>query len=166
MDIFDGLQDFVKAGDIELDLDMHNELLDIYLTTFRQLMKLMRAGYQVLYVSADEGKSKSMYHQLASIPDVVRYDQSRVVRKAGKGPGSVRCVALNGDMLEHIKNQHPEFGSGEPLRIVRLAYGLTQKDLADELGLHPGYISSFENRRPVPVEAKQTIDWWLEDQAG
>lgn len=66
------------------------------------------------------------------------------------------------NLRSHMATQHPDYGSEQTLRALRLAFGMTQVDVASEAGTKPNYVSMFENGKPVPVEARSSLDWWLE----
>lgn len=68
------------------------------------------------------------------------------------------------NLRRHMETQHSDFGAEKTLRALREAFGMTQADLAQEAFTKPAYVSLYENGKPVPVEARQSLDWWLESQ--
>lgn len=93
----------------------------------------------------------------------------------GKSYGKMRERIKNGvcpccnrtfqNLLDHMRNEHPEFGSHEQLKALRDAYGLTQKALGDEMGIPASYVSLYERDRPVPGWADANIEQWINGNA-
>jgi DNA-binding XRE family transcriptional regulator len=72
------------------------------------------------------------------------------------------CNRTFQNLLQHMKTEH----AGElNLANVRQAFGMTQQQVAEEIGVSPAYVSRYENRRPVPGWAGVRIEGWLEQQA-
>lgn len=76
------------------------------------------------------------------------------------------CNRTFQNLLEHMKKQHPEFGTRDMLRPIREMFGLTQAQLAEEVGTNPAQISNYERGRPVPATVDQSIDRWIVENAG
>lgn len=72
------------------------------------------------------------------------------------------CNRTFQNLLRHMQTEHAD---QPPLRTLREAYGLTQANLADEIGVTNGHISAAERSRPVPSYAQHAIDSWVERQA-
>jgi DNA-binding XRE family transcriptional regulator len=75
------------------------------------------------------------------------------------------CNRTFENLARHMSTQHPDFGSSDTLKNIRLAYGLTQSALADEIGVKSAYISLYENDRPVPQRARDHIEHWIAAEA-
>lgn len=75
------------------------------------------------------------------------------------------CNRTFQNLLNHIRTQHPHFGSHETLKALRDSYGLTQQAVAREIGVPPAYISNYERQRPVPAYAETEIESWMEQNA-
>jgi len=75
------------------------------------------------------------------------------------------CNRTFQNLLNHMRTEHPEFGSHEYLKSLRFAFGLTQQALGDEIGVPSAYISLYERDRPVPQWANTSISEWLESNA-
>lgn len=74
------------------------------------------------------------------------------------------CNRTFGNLANHMRTQHPDFGSGDLLKTLREALGLTQTALAEEVWTKPAYISMYERGKPVPERAKEDIESWLTAQ--
>lgn len=70
------------------------------------------------------------------------------------------------NLWQHMKNQHPEFGSGNALKAIREFYGMTQSQLAAEANISPSYVSLYEREKPIPANGKAAIDSWIAEHAG
>lgn len=69
------------------------------------------------------------------------------------------------NLRNHMKNQHPGYGEQQTLYALRTAFGMTQHQVADEAGVRAvAYVSCYERGKPVPAEAKQLLDAWVERQ--
>lgn len=69
------------------------------------------------------------------------------------------------NLRNHMHSQHPEYGEQQTLYALRTAFGMTQHQVADEAGVRAvAYVSNYERGRPVPAEAKQKLDAWVEAQ--
>lgn len=80
--------------------------------------------------------------------------------------GVCPCCNRSFDNLRmHMETKHPDFGKEKTLRALRDAFGMTQGDVAAEAFTKVAYVSNYERGKPVPVEARQRIDDWLESQA-
>jgi DNA-binding transcriptional regulator YiaG len=69
------------------------------------------------------------------------------------------------NLRNHMQSQHPEYGEQQTLYALRTAFGMTQHQVADEAGVRAvGYVSNYERGKPVPAEAKQRLNAWIERQ--
>ena len=72
------------------------------------------------------------------------------------------CNRTFQNLLNHMKKEHPDFGSSNMLKSTREVYGLTQSALAEEIGITAPYVSMYEREKPVPVYAEESINNWLD----
>lgn len=73
------------------------------------------------------------------------------------------CNRTFQNLLRHMQSEHAgEFN----LRNVRAAFGMTQTDVAKEVGLQSGYVSLHERGRPVPSYAAERLEAWIDQHAG
>lgn len=72
------------------------------------------------------------------------------------------CNRTFQNLLRHMQTEHAD---QPPLRTLREAYGLTQANLADEIGVTNGHISAAERGKPVASYAQHAIDSWVDRQA-
>ena len=68
------------------------------------------------------------------------------------------------NLLNHMRSKHPEFGNNKTLKQLRETYGLTQGDLASELGVSVNYISRYECGHAIASWATDQIESWIEEQ--
>lgn len=73
------------------------------------------------------------------------------------------CNRTFRNLLNHMRTEHPDFESNEVARNLRDAYGLSQSDLGEEIGVPASYISLYENNKVVPEWAKNVISNWVEE---
>jgi DNA-binding transcriptional regulator YiaG len=72
------------------------------------------------------------------------------------------CNRTFQNLLRHMQTEHSD---QPPLRTLREAYGLTQANLADEIGVTTGHVSAAERGKPVVAYAQHAIDSWVDRQA-
>jgi DNA-binding XRE family transcriptional regulator len=112
-------------------------------------------------LEAEKGRSAMLAHEVSEVKKTYGKMRDRV--KNGVCPC---CNRTFQNLMEHMKTKHPEFGKHETLRSIRDMFGLTQSALAKEVGItSPGYISNYENDRPVPDYAKRRIEQWMDENA-
>ena len=75
------------------------------------------------------------------------------------------CDRTFQNLLNHMKTQHPAFGSHRILKTLRTTYGLSQSSLADEIGISVPHISNFERQKPVPGWVNIEIENWIAQSA-
>ena len=95
--------------------------------------------------------------------------------KISKSYGKMRDRVKNGvcpccnrtfqNLLNHMKSEHPEFGSHQILRSIRDVFGLTQLALGDEVGVAASHISKYELQKHVPDYVQERIQEWMSDNA-
>lgn len=66
------------------------------------------------------------------------------------------------NLRDHMKTQHAEFGKDKTLSTLRKAFGMTQADVANEVGVSVAYVSNYERDKPVPRYAEMAISEWVE----
>lgn len=75
------------------------------------------------------------------------------------------CNRSFGNLRQHMHSEHPEFGEQQTLYALRTAFGMTQQQVADEAGVRSApYVSNYERGKPVPADAKQLLDAWVDHQ--
>lgn len=95
--------------------------------------------------------------------DSVRKSHQRMRERVRNGVCPC-CDQVFTNLLEHMRTEHPEYGINKTLRQLREAYGMTQDQLADELGVTTFHIFQFENDKKVINWAKTTIEEWIQEQ--
>lgn len=73
------------------------------------------------------------------------------------------CNRTFQNLLRHMQTEHAE---QRTLRVLREAIGLTQKQLAEEIGTNQATVSKHERGRPVSEYALQSINEWMARQDG
>lgn len=74
------------------------------------------------------------------------------------------CNRSFDNLRRHMATEHADFGQAKTLRALREAFGMTQADVASEALTNVSYVSMYENGKPMPVEARERLDWWVESQ--
>lgn len=74
------------------------------------------------------------------------------------------CNRSFANLREHMRTQHADFGKANTLKALREAFGMTQADVAKEAFVNIAYVSKYEHDKPLPVEAKESLDFWVERQ--
>lgn len=76
------------------------------------------------------------------------------------------CNRTFTNLARHMATQHPKLPTTEKVRHLRHLYGMTQGDLASEVGLYQGAsaVSRYETGRGLGKEAAERIERWVEDQ--
>lgn len=102
----------------------------------------------------------------------VRHERDAVAKAHRK----MRARVMNGvcpccnrsfaNLRQHMQGEHPEFGKPQTVRALREAFGLTQAQVADEAGVKMPYVSLYERGKPVPVDARDNLEWWLDQHGG
>lgn len=88
-----------------------------------------------------------------------KYDRMRDRVKNGVCPCCNRSFPA---LASHMRTQHPDFATEKQLKTMRLLYGLTQCELADEVGISQGLISRIERGLKVSDDAMGLVNTWLE----
>ena len=95
-----------------------------------------------------------------------RSRQYRRIRDRVKNGVCPCCERTFQNLARHMATEHPEFGDHDRLRHLRAAYGLSQVDLSEEIGVPASYISLYENERSVPEWGVGAIEDWIAVQGG
>ncbi|QAZ38462.1 hypothetical protein C1M51_02945 [Methylibium sp. Pch-M] len=74
------------------------------------------------------------------------------------------CNRSFGNLREHMKSEHPDFGSARTLLALRNAFGMTQAAVAREAGVHQTSVSLYERGKHVAAREQERIDHWLARQ--
>lgn len=74
------------------------------------------------------------------------------------------CNRSFDNLLRHMRTKHPDYGNNQTLKQLRETYGLTQLDLANELGVSQAQVSCFECGRSVASWARDQIESWIDEQ--
>lgn len=76
----------------------------------------------------------------------------------GKESMAPRQFSEHGDALYSIEEVYPDSTPGSRLRGLRHKEGVTQKDMADRLGVRQNHLSEMERgRRPITVDMAKRI---------
>lgn len=74
------------------------------------------------------------------------------------------CNRTFQNLLQHMRTKHADLGEPQTLRKLRESYGMTQTDLAEEIGVQNNHISCFETGRHVTSWALDQIEAWIAEQ--
>ncbi len=74
------------------------------------------------------------------------------------------CNRTFENLARHMATKHPDYGTHQQLRTMRLAFGLTQAQLANEVGVASGYVSLFERGMELPKSGQAALETWLSEQ--
>ncbi len=74
------------------------------------------------------------------------------------------CNEVFPNLAQHMQAKHVDYGSNDLVRALREAFGLTQANLAKEIGTSAPYISNYELGKSVPGRVKRWIESWLSRQ--
>lgn len=111
-------------------------------------------------LSRAETCARELRHQRDQVAKAHRKMRARVMN------GVCPCCNRSFDNLrQHMATKHADFGKEQTVRALREAFGMTQVDVAKEAGTKSAYVSMYERGKPVPVEAKQGLEWWLDSQS-
>lgn len=75
------------------------------------------------------------------------------------------CNRSFGNLREHMKTEHADFGGARTLLELRQAFGMTQAAVANEAGVPQPVVSAFERGKPVSRQASERLQAWLDMQA-
>ena len=134
-------------------------------------------GHRQAYITSSLSKLKKELaetHRELDRARVETREQRSKVAKIGRSYAKVRERVKNGvcpcctrtfeNLARHMKSKHPEFGDNKQLRTLRLAYGMTQAQLAEEIHTSPAYISHYERGTELPRSGRSVIEAWLVEQ--
>lgn len=108
----------------------------------------------------ERARGRELLHERDQIAKAHRKMRKRVMN------GVCPCCNRSFDNLRrHMETQHADFGQDKTLRALREAFGMTQADVAEEAFVRSAqYVSLYERGKPVPAEARERLDWWVESQ--
>lgn len=75
------------------------------------------------------------------------------------------CNRTFQNLLNHMRSEHPEFTAKQTLQTLRTTFGMSQGDIAREIGVKNFHVSLYEREKGVPEYAKRAIDGWVESHA-
>ena len=75
------------------------------------------------------------------------------------------CRRTFQNLYDHMRKQHPDFGNPQTFKAVRELFGLTQAQVAKELGIPAAYVSLYECGKPVTQRAARLMSEWMERAA-
>lgn len=108
-------------------------------------------------LEAEKGRALALTHQRDEIARAHKRMRDRV--RNGVCPC---CNRTFQNLMRHMQSEHPEFSEAKSLKVLRDAYGLTQKAVADEAGVSQAHISQHERGQSVPARAANCITSWIE----
>ena len=76
------------------------------------------------------------------------------------------CNRTFQNLMQHMKTEHPDFDSKKTLATMRAAFGMSQRQVAQEAGVSNVYVSLYETQRHLPEYARRAIDGWIESHQG
>lgn len=135
------------------------------------------AGHGQHYTGPTE--ATKLKQELQRKEEMLSAERARAGRLAAERDGiakahrKMRTRVMNGvcpccnrqfqNLLRHMRSEH----AGEfSLRNLRTAFGMTQAQVAEEIGIQTTYVSLLENEKPVPVYAKERAENWIAMQDG
>ena len=96
--------------------------------------------------------------------------------RIAKAHNKMRARVMNGvcpccnrtfqNLMAHMKTEHPEFKEPIKLSTLRVAFGMSQAQVAKEAGVNATYVSLYERDRPVAEYARQRLDNWVDRHKG
>ena len=141
-----------------------------------------RKDHDDFYCPSGHGQHYTGKTEEQKLKERLEQEQQRVVKlelKAGnisKNYSRMRKRIANGvcpccnrtfqNLMNHMKNEHPDFSDSKKLKTLRLMFGLTQTALEEETGVKSAYISNYENDRPGSEHVKDRLEGWINSQAG
>lgn len=75
------------------------------------------------------------------------------------------CNRTFDNLARHMKTKHEDYGNNQQLRTMRLAYGLSQRQLATEIGISANYVSLYERGMELPRSSSSKLDEWVSAQS-
>lgn len=131
----------------------------VYRTTTEDLLKQQLERERQVREAA-EARAGSAEKNLAQVARAHRKMRERVMN--GVCPC---CNRSFGNLREHMKTKHPEFGKDRTtLFALRQAFGMSQAALAAEAGVKQIHVSCYERGQPVASYAKNALEGWMQRQ--
>lgn len=128
--------------------------------TTNQLDKLRR---EIERKDRDIEREKERAAEARSQRDAARKTYRRMRDRVKNGVCPC-CNRTFENLLRHMRTKHADFGNFKILRVIRESYGMTQADLAREIGVQTNHVSLFENDRRPTAWALDQIEAWIEEQ--
>ena len=75
------------------------------------------------------------------------------------------CNRSFGNLREHMKTEHADFGTARTLLELRQAFGMTQAAVAEEARVSLHYVSNYERSKYVPPYARERLESWADSQS-
>lgn len=135
------------------------------------------AGHQQHYTANQLDKLRQELNQAHRDIDRAKEaeaEQRAKVMQIAKSYNKVRQRIRNGvcpccnrtfqNLANHMRTEHADYGDTKTLRALRVAFGLTQAQLAAEAGVSAPYVSLFERGTDLPKWAENRLNEWVEKQ--
>jgi DNA-binding transcriptional regulator YiaG len=136
------------------------------------------AGHQQHYTGKTEAQKLKQElerkEEMLVAADARASKSERILTRVSRAHNKMRTRVMNGvcpccnrsfgNLREHMKTQHPEFGKADTMSGLRHAFGMSQGDVAREVDVPGPYVSSYERGKHVPVAAKTRLDMWIDEQ--
>jgi DNA-binding XRE family transcriptional regulator len=101
-------------------------------------------------------------HRIEQERDQIQRAHTRMRKRVMNGVCPC-CNRTFQNLMQHMQTEH----SGEfNLRTVRTAFGMSQKQVAEEIGVQHAYVSLHERGKPVPDYAARALESWVDQHAG
>lgn len=71
------------------------------------------------------------------------------------------CTRSFQNLMRHMQAEHPEFADKQDLASLRVLFGMTQTDLANEADVKPSHVSNYERGKHVATFAQGRLDRWV-----
>lgn len=75
------------------------------------------------------------------------------------------CNRTFPNLAAHMRSKHSDFGEPQTFRALRIMFGLTQRAVADEIGVSPSLVSEFERDNYISDSSKTLFSEWVETNA-
>lgn len=135
------------------------------------------AGHAQHYTKSEETRLReelSRAHRDIDRAKQAEAEQRTKVAQIAKSYNRVRQRIRNGvcpccnrtfqNLANHMRTEHADYGDTKTLRALRLAFGLTQSQLASEAGVNAPYVSLYERGTDLPKWAANRLNEWVEKQ--
>lgn len=116
---------------------------------------------------AEQQRSLDAAREKAALAESERSKISRAHVKMRKRVMNGVCPCCNRtfqNLMGHMKTEHADFLADTTLLGIRKLFGMTQSDVAREIGVDQMSVSLFERNKPLQKNKRESIEWWLERQ--